>query len=241
MKNYFYYGIFAIIFMCFPISVLAEVNTGLSVRGEAVLMVAPDQVSVTIGVVSEAKKVKIALRDNTQKMQAAIERLTNLGFTKDDYKTQGFSIQPQWSNRSNLSGSNQREIIAYRVNNQLRLTTTRLEDIGEIIALVASAGVNQVQSVQFDLANPRQYREQAIQAAADNAKADAMMLAKASGVRLIKVRSLNLNNASASIVQVPQAVFEARALSAESAPPIQAGDIAVRASVNIVYEIDGSL
>jgi len=30
-------------------------------------------------------------------------------------------------------------------------------------------------------------------------------------------------------------------MMADSAPPIQAGDISVRASVNIVYEIDSAL
>lgn len=220
----------------------AEDNVStLSVRGEAVLMVEPDQVSVSIGVVSEAKKVKIALRENSQKMQAAIDLLASLGFTEDDYQSQNFSIHPNWSSRPTNSSHYKREIIGYTINNSLRLSTTRLEDIGDIIAAVAGAGVNQVQSIYFDLKNPRQYREQAIRAASNNAKADANALAKANGVRLIKVYSMNLDNASASISQIPKAVMmESRAM-ADSAPPIQAGDIAVRASVSIVYKIDGNL
>ena len=215
--------------------------SSLHVRGEAVLMVEPDQVAISIGVVSEAKKAKIALKENSQKMREAIKLLASLGFAEDDYQTQNFSIRPQWSSRTNNSSQYKREIIAYTVNNTLRLTTTRLEEIGEIIAAVTSAGVNQVQSIHFDLKNPRQYREQAIQAASENAKTDAKALAKANGVRLVKVHSIHLDNASASIAQVPKAVMmESRAM-ADSAPPIQAGDISVRASVSVTYEIDGNL
>lgn len=216
-------------------------NSQLSVRGEAVLMVEPDQVAITIDVITEAEKVKIALRENSKKMQAAIALLKGLGLTEDDYQTQNFSINPRWSNR--ISGNNnQREIEGYMVNNRLRLTTTRLDDIGEIIAAVASQGVNQIQSIVFNLKNPRLYREQAITAASNNAKIDAEALAKANGVRLIKIKSLQLDNASASVSQVPKAmVMESRSMAADVAPPIEAGDIAVRASVSAIYEIDGNL
>lgn len=220
----------------------ASTNTAiLSVRGEAVLMVEPDQVSITIGVISDNKNAKLALAENSQTMRDTIAALESLGFIKDDYQTQNFSIRPQWSSRPSNSSNAKREIIGYSVNNSLQLKTGRIDDIGDVIAATTDVGANQIQSIQFGLKNPRQYREQAIVAASNNAKADAQSLAKANGVRIINVQSINLNNASASISQVPKAMVMESRMMADSAPPIQAGDISVRASVNIVYEIDSAL
>jgi len=160
----------AVLISCISLTVYGDPNDNaatLNVRGEAVLMVAPDQVTLSIGVISEAKKADAALSENSEKMRGAIALLESLSFSDEDYQTQRFSIRPKWSNRT-------------------------------------SAGVNQIQSIQFGLKSPRQYREQAITQASNNAKADGTALAKANGLRLT-------------------------------------GDIAVRASVSIVYNIDGTL
>jgi len=125
----------------------ASTNTAiLSVRGEAVLMVEPDQVSITIGVISDNKNAKLALAENSQTMRDTIAALESLGFIKDDYQTQNFSIRPQWS----------------------KLKTGRIDDIGDVIAATTDVGANQIQSIQFGLKNPRQYREQAIVASTFN-------------------------------------------------------------------------
>jgi len=230
----------AVLISCISLTVYGDPNDNaatLNVRGEAVLMVAPDQVTLSIGVISEAKKADAALSENSEKMRGAIALLESLSFSDEDYQTQRFSIRPKWSNRSDKK----REIVGYTVNNTLRLTTTRLDDIGDIIAAVTSAGVNQIQSIQFGLKSPRQYREQAITQASNNAKADGTALAKANGLRLTSIRAINLGNATASISQVPKALVMESRVMADSAPPIDAGDIAVRASVSIVYNIDGTL
>ena len=240
MKISIYRFFLAVLISCISLAVYSDPNdnaAALNVRGEAVLMVAPDQVTLSIGVISEAKKADAALSENSEKMRGAIALLESLGFSDEDYQTQRFSIRPKWSNRSDKK----REIVGYTVNNTLRLTTTRLDDIGDIIAAVTGAGVNQIQSIQFGLKNPRQYREQAISAASNNAKADATALAKANGLRLRSIRDIHLDNATASISQVPKALVMESRVMADSAPPIDAGDIAVRASVSIVYNIDGTL
>ena len=216
----------------------------LYVRGEARLMVAPDQVSVTLGVTTEAKKTHQAITDNSQKMEAVIQALTALGLTDKEYKTQNFRVQPVWSSRPKGAGSQWRaKIIAYRVNNSLHVTTQQLGKIGDIIE--KATGANQVQSVSFGLSNPRAYREQAITQAMNNAKQDAHILVAASGDTIARTLSLQLDNAAASQVRVDmqakrgRAMMESFAMAADvaSAPPIDAGDITVRASVSVTYEL----
>lgn len=217
----------------------------LYVRGEARLMVAPDQVSVTLGVTSEAKKSNKAITENSKKMDSVVRALTLLGLTDKDYKTQNFRVQPVWSSRPSGAGSQWRpKIIGYRVNNSLHVTTKKLDVIGELIEKATSAGANQVHAVYFSLSDPRAYRQQAITQAMNNAKEDAQTLAAASGDKIARTLSLQLDNAAASQVRVEQKAMRGRVMmesmamaDAAPSPTIEAGDITVSASVSVVYEL----
>ena len=215
----------------------------LTVRGEAHLMVPPDQVSVVLGVTTESAKAKKAMADNSKKMAAVVRSLSALGLTKKEYKTQNFRVQPVWSSRPKGAASHWKSsIIAYRVNNSLRVTTQQLTLIGDMIAGAATVGANQVNSVNFSLANERQYRQRAITQAMQNAKQDAETLAAASGDTIKRTLTLNLNNSSASNVRVESTMAKSRMLSAQAdiaPPPISGGDITVKASVSVVYELVG--
>jgi uncharacterized protein YggE len=214
----------------------------LFVSGEAQLMVPPDQLSMVLGITTEAPSAKKAIAENSKKMQAVFRSLTKLGLTEKNYKTQNFRVQPVWSSRPKGANSSWKaKIITYRVNNSIRLTTQVLDSIGDIIAATTAAGANQVNSISFSLSDERQYRSQAITQAMANAKTDAQTLASASGDKIKRTMSLHLDNASASRVKVKAPMKRSRLMADQSAfspPPISSGDITVRASVSVVYELE---
>ncbi len=211
----------------------------LSVRGEARLEVEPDQVSVSLGVMSQAKTAKKALAENSKAIKAVIDALYGVGLKKKDVSTRRFNVQPVWSSRPRNADSLWRaKIIAYRVNNSVQVTTTQLPLVGDVINAATTAGANQVQSVNFGLENPRQFRSQAIAKAVKNARADADVAAEASGSSIKGVKTIHLDQAVASIEQAESfKVMRSAVAEAAPAPPINAGDITVRASVSIVYEL----
>lgn len=214
----------------------------LHVRGEARIMVAPDQVSVVLGVTTESSSAKKAIKANNARMNEVVRALQLLGLSDSDYSTRQFRVQPQWSSRPKGADNNwSSKIIAYRVDNNLHVSTQQLDLLGELIAATTEAGANQVNSIHFSLANPRQYRTQVIATAMANAKADAMTLADASGDAIQRTLSIRLDNAAASVARADAGIMKSRMMMAdsmaESAPPIDAGDITVRASVSVVYEL----
>ena len=233
--------------LCWANSAFAETPqpqvAQLFVRGEAQLMVPPDQVSVSLGVTTESATAKKAVAANTRKMNSLMNALANLGLSDSDYKTQNFQVQPVWSSRPKGAGNSWKaSIVAYRVTNTLYVTTLELDLIGDIIGASTEAGANQVNSVNFSLFNARQYRQQAITQAMENARADAEVLVLASGDRIKRTLSLNLGNASASKERVQMKSMARSSMMADSAsfepPPISAGDITVRASVSVTYELE---
>ena len=147
---------------------------------------------------------------------------------------------PWWSSRPRDASSKWRPVITgYRVNNTLEITSQKLEQAGELIQSVTEAGANKINSIRFGLQNPRQFRSQAIERAVANARADAEVAAKASGVDIKGVQTINLDHTpSVESVEV-QAQTRFKAMAADAAPPpVNSGDITVRASVYITFLLD---
>ncbi|MFT6387921.1 MAG: hypothetical protein ACJAUP_001293 [Cellvibrionaceae bacterium] len=225
----------------FSVSADAAPETpSLSVRGEAQLMVSPDQVIMVAGVLSEAKQAKKALADNGRAMQKVMDALLALDLKKKEITTQRFSVQPKWSPRPRGADSSWRsDIIGYRVNNSVQVKTAQLDLIGELITQATQAGANQIKSVSFGLSNPREYRSKALFQAVENARADADVTAKAVGSSLRGILTLHVDQAVASVESVEKSMLMRSASMADiaSAPPINSGDISVRASVSITYQL----
>lgn len=211
----------------------------LTVRGEAVLHVPADQMRLSMGVVTAAVTADAALAENTEKMNDVEKALAGLGLTKDEYRTGQFQVQPQWEPRPRQPVAEWKpRIVGYTVTNTLKITTRKIERAGEIIEAGVKAGANDVGTISFELASPRNSRDEAIKAATANARADALSLSEAASVRLVRILSAQLDEAVARPLIVRMDSFSESALArAESAPGITPGDIAVRASVTLTYQI----
>ncbi len=217
---------------------LSSTVPSLTVRGDAELHKPADQLRIRIAVVTEATLAAAALDDNTKRMRAVVEALEKAGLAADDYETGHFSLRPKYSRRPRGGDPEwQPQIVGYEVTNSLSVKTKKLGLAGTLIEAANRAGANAIDSINFDLADPRIHRGEAITTAATNARSDAAVLARAADVRLVRVISVTLDQAS---WQPPPPMMMARAegLAAEAAaPPIQPGDVTVVAGVTIVYEI----
>lgn len=208
----------------------------IQVTGEAVLMKKADQLSLSVGVVTQAKNAEHAIQENAQKMSLVIDSLGDLGLTKDDYQTGSFSISPIYTTAPKNRPENwSPEILGYRVNNHLLITTDKTEMAGYLIDQVSQAGANSIDQFTFELKDPSMYREEAITQATQNAMKDAQTIAKASGVNLKKIRSISLQHMP--IVPMYKNMLMMSSQRSYAPTQIESGDIEVRASVTVAYEI----
>lgn len=211
----------------------------LSVRGEAVLHKPADQMRISVAVVTEAEEAQAAVTENSRRMAAVITAIEKAGLDKTEYQTGRFTIRPLHSRRPRQAEPDwMPQIIGYEVTNSLAIRTKKLDLAGRIIEAANNAGANSIDSITFDLADRRTHRAEAIATAAVNARSDAAILARASEVRLVRILSVQLDDARPPAPD-PR-MFRAEAAVAGMAattPPIQPGDVPVQASVTIVYEI----
>lgn len=203
----------------------------LSVSGSGKVYLTPDVAYVTIGVHTEGYDAKKAVSENNSSTQEVIGALKSLGIDSKDMQTTNFSIYPQQEYDSEGKPTGE---IKYVVDNSVYVTVRDLEMIGDVLNQAVQSGANSISGIQFDVADRTAAQSEARKAAVDNAEVKAQELAEASGVQLGPVQSISEYTSSGPL---PKYDMRAAAPMAESAVPIEAGQMVLTIEVSIVYQI----
>lgn len=202
----------------------------MSGHGEA--KAAPDQAQLSAGVTTQAKTAREALAANTTAMNRVFATLKQAGIPAKAIQTSNFSVSPQYPNY-NSSNPEPRRIIGYQVSNTVSVNVDDLARLGPTLDALVSAGANQVGGVSFSITDPRPLLAKARADAVKDAQARAETYAKAAGISLGTIMNINEGGGN-----VPQPMFKAMAMRAESAPvPVAAGEETIAADVSISWQI----
>src|SRR5262245_8680099 len=202
----------------------------ITVMGDATITVEPDQVEIDIGVVTQARTAVEAGNANAAKLAQTIAEQKKLLGTRGEIKTAGYSLTPNY--RFPKEGGKP-EITGYTATNIVRVKTDAVGDAGKLIDGATRSGANQVQRLVFTLKDELAAQQAALREATGKARKKADEIARALGVKILRVLSLTESGQGVRPLVTEAAVFRAQA----AAPtPIEAGTIEVRASVTLAVE-----
>ena len=203
----------------------------LSVNGSAQASLTPDVAYINIGVHSENADAKEAVASNNVTAQAVTDALKALGVDEKDIRTSNFSIYPQdeWGPDGQKIGTK------FVVDNTVYVTLRDLTKIGDILGGAVTAGANSINGIQFDVADKTPFLAEARKAAVENAKLQAQDLAKAAGVELGEVQSINYYNAYSS--PVPMDMKSVGIGGGGASVPVSSGQLTISVDVSVVYVI----
>jgi uncharacterized protein YggE len=204
---------------------------GLLVVGEGEVMAAPDVAFVTLGVQAEGKTAREAMDQNSTAMAAVVDAIKGAGIAEKDIQTTGLSLTPIFS-QQRPGDQTPPQIVGYRAANNVNVTASAVNRVGEVIDAAVSAGANVAGGVRFGIRDDAALRRSALDAAVRAARAEADTMAAALGVRVTGVLSAtDLNGAD-----TPPRPLAVQADAARgAAPPIQPGELTLRARVQVVY------
>jgi len=205
----------------------------LSITGAATLKKPADQLTLSIAVVTDGDSAESALQQNNSKMQSLIAALQTQELTSKEYSTGQFSISPIYTPYpKNPPADWVQKIKGYRVTNGLIIQTDKIDHAGEIIDAATQGGANSVDNISFGLKDPRQYKQEAIRKATQNALQDAKDLADSAQLKLESINKIWLDNAESVAPRM-----KGFATTMAAVPPLEPGDVSVNANVTIVFEI----
>jgi uncharacterized protein YggE len=202
----------------------------LTVTGSSEVMVAPDQATVTVGVLAQASKAQDAQEQANQIAQRFLDALAKLGIQKKDIQTSQLSLSPVYENPK--PGEAPR-ISGYRAENSLGVRLDDFKLIGPVIDAGVASGANNIQGVSFSVKDDIEARLRALTLAAAEAKRKAETMAQALGITLDGVFDVVESGA-----QVMPNYYDGRGMAAmKAATPVEPGQISVNAMMTVRYAI----
>jgi uncharacterized protein YggE len=204
----------------------------LNVNGAGQVSLTPDLAYIYIGVHDEASTPSDAVDSNKAHTTAVIDAIKNAGVKEKDINTTNFSIWPsqQYGPDGTITGT------TYMVDNTVYVIVRDISSLGSLLDAAITAGANNINSIQFDVADKTDAVKEARAKAVEDAKAQAQELADAAGVTLGDIQNISFYDNS------PVPMYSGKGGGggvdmANSSVPIQPGQLNISVSVNILYEI----
>jgi uncharacterized protein YggE len=203
----------------------------ITLSGHGEVMKAPDMAMLSMGVNSNAATAGEALAANSTSMQALLAALKQAGIDEKDIQTSDFTVQPRLDYGSNNTGQPPK-VVGYDVVNMVRVTVREIPALGGILDKAVQSGSNQIGGISFAVKDQQAALDEARKMAVADAIRKADVYAAAAGVALGQIVSISESGGYS-----PPVPMRARAMAAEAAPPIAAGQQTLAIDVNITWEI----
>lgn len=149
------------------------------VTGTAEIKVAPDEVALTLALDSRDEDLTVAKADNDERMKKLLNVAHAAGVESKNIQTSALTMGPEYSDERIP------KFLDFQVSQIVTITLTDLSKYEDLMTNSLKAGVNRVEGINFIVADPTKYREQArlqaLQAARDKAKAMAAELGQTIG------------------------------------------------------------
>ena len=204
----------------------------LTMNGVGSAQIAPDMAEITLGVITEAKDAAKAHSDNAAqaaRVQAAIKAL---GVAERDIQTTRYDFSPIYDVKDN----GRSVTTGYTVTNAIVVKVRNLANVGKVIDAALANGANRVDSLEFSASDPSAAKDAALADAARDARSKADAVARALGVRIVRILNVYADAQSPAPRNFMPMMMAKEAYDA--ATPISAGELSFEASVNISYVIE---
>jgi uncharacterized protein len=154
----------------------------IQTHGEAEVKAEPDLARVGIAVETRGSTAEAVVEENARLANAVVDALKKFGLDEEDIKTGSYNLY-SYREQYDLVPAGE-EVITYQVTNEIVVTTTRLDEVGEMIDIAVKAGANNINYINFELENPQELRLQALQLATEQALEKAEAIAESSGEKI---------------------------------------------------------
>jgi uncharacterized protein len=213
-------------------------NSTLSVSGIASMKIKPDRFTVSFGVETANTTASSALMSNSEIMNKILYVLKTAGVQQNETSTSSFTINPNYNYSESGTIGN---ITGYTATNSIQISSSNINNISTWIDLAVSTGANRVDSIYFTVSDKKldDIKNNLLKDAVNNAKSKADIAASVLGLKVIGVRSINLNGFELP-PPVPQPYLSQKSMTAGAetntrSTPIITGEQEITTQVTIVF------
>lgn len=209
----------------------AQQRNTISVSDSFTMQVEPDLLELYFSIETRADTALGAQQENTRISDSVIAALKNQGIKNHEIETIGYYLSPEYDWTEGT-----RDLIGYTQRHSLKVTTQRLDKVGDLIDAATKAGVTDINTVSYTLSREKRDEviAEALAKAAEKTKVKAQSLATTLGVKLGKVAMVSESNVN----YYPYVYAMAEKAAGEAAPTIMPQNLEVTAYISLAYEIE---
>ena len=218
-----------------------EMTVVIGAEGKAT--VTPDIATLHFSVISEGKDPVALQRENTVKMNTAIDFIKGLGIDKKDIKTAGYNLYPKYEYTRSADAMypypGKQIISGYTLTQTVEVKVRDLEKVASVLAGLPEKGINQIDGPNFSVEDPDKYLNEARREAFVKARAKAEAMTRANGMRITRVVTFSENQGGYPIMYArAEAIGKGGSFDLPVAPPsIEPGSQEVNVEVSVTYAI----
>jgi hypothetical protein len=155
-------------------------------------------------------------------------------------QTSNFSLWPRYTyietKLKDGSSHGEQKLIGYTASNQLTVKVRDLDNLGSTLDSLVKAGGNTFNGLTFALDDDADVRDEARRKAMADARARADLYAKAAGLRVLRIVTINESGSYSPAPMAMGRMMEAKMADAVSTP-MAGGEVGYSATVNVVFEL----
>jgi len=204
----------------------------ITVTGTSEINIAPDEVILNLGVVSRDKDLATAKAQHDTRVKKIIADAHGAGVDPKDIQTNALRMTADYSEEKVP------RFLGYEVTQSVEVTLRDLSKYESLTSKLLQDGVNRIDSVDFEVAETRKYKDEARLKAIRAAREKATAMAAELGQSIGKPWTIIENNASPYYYQANanNSNGYTRTEPAEEST-VAPGEVSIRASVNVSFEL----
>lgn len=157
----------------------------ITVKGVGTASTRPDYAVINITLESDGFEYGKALETAAKAVDLMTSALVSVGFEKSDLKTSDYSVRTEYKSVRDKNGDYSKKFDGYVCRYQLKLGLDfNTERLGKALGALTSVDPKPEISVDFTVKDPSAVSEKLLRSAAENARAKALILCEALGVKL---------------------------------------------------------
>jgi uncharacterized protein YggE len=200
------------LFSLFPLACNAQIaERTIITSGDGQVSAAPDMAELNMQLQAINKDGNQAKSELDAQFNRLLNALLPIRITSADIVASTLQINPQYEYQNK-----RRQFVCYRESRNVAVTISRLDQLNQVMDIVLSAGVDQLGSVDFKIADESQYKKQAQQQAIDQSKRLAKHLAESYGAILGPIVQITYQG---SDIQYPRPMTQLRQSSSMMGDP----------------------
>jgi uncharacterized protein YggE len=197
------------------------------VMGSAEIRATPDRAFITIAIETRNPNPRKAQEENAGISRAVLASLDKLGSEGTTIRTLSYGLNEEFDFDKGTRRSR-----GYLASNRIEVRLDDVERIGQVIGLATGAGATSIAELRFDVQDRDRLERKALRRAVVNGRARADAAAAGAGGRL--GRLVEIEQAGLASPPGPPVFRRGLEMAADvGAPPIEAGEIVLRASVKV--------